>query len=191
MSAAEGSGGEAKKISGITCIKCPLKSPAFNSAFIGVKSVFHYGVLEKIMAFHHDRISDWRITVSPGAERHFKTIIERTIVTSRETIPEMALSREDAEFKDKPSDLKVEKVSSVRRLGVWARTSSLGFEGDPNFFKPMVGEKALKYPGITYFLGMYKGKPVATSLACISGKIVGIFGVSTIPEARGRGSGKR
>jgi GNAT superfamily N-acetyltransferase len=187
---AECAGGKVKETSGVICIKTPLKPAFFNTTFLNAHTTLSKNLLEKIKAFYRDRKEEWCFTVSPGAEPLLETIIEHAKVSGRNTTAEMVVSKENVRFREQPPDLEIEVVSNLKSLGTWLRVSEKGWGIEPGSLRLHVTKKTLEFPGATYFLGLNNGKPVSTSMSFISDKIVGIYNVSTIPEARGKGFGE-
>jgi len=78
---------------------------------------------------------------------------------------------------------------SARRT--WTHVFTTGY-GLPPAWEPSIHELEQKLGlalPIRNFLGYWNGKPVATSSLFIGGGVAGIYNVSTLLEARGRGIG--
>lgn len=102
----------------------------------------------------------------------------------------MILPKESATLRPPPSDLEIRQVRDLSERLSWERTAALGFQmSDPHLFDRLATPQSLLTEGLTYYLGICAGKPVATSILYESDNVAGIYGVSTIPEFRGRGFG--
>lgn len=92
-----------------------------------------------------------------------------------------------------PQDLAIEEVTDVGGLGEHTRLVAVGFgmpsEMETAFRTLLQGLPFGPSAPLRYFLAREQGKPVGTSLVCLSGKAAGIFSVITVPEARGKGVG--
>jgi len=90
-----------------------------------------------------------------------------------------------------PPNLEIRIVDDLRMLAEWVRTFLQGYELPPawedGLFQLLSG-LPLDWP-LRYYLGLLDGRPVATSNAFLSGGVVGVMCVSTLPEARGQGLG--
>jgi len=87
--------------------------------------------------------------------------------------------------------LEVRVVADEETLRAWAHVFTLGF-GLPADWEPSIYELGqrfgLGFP-IRNYLGYLNGKPVATSCLFLGAGVAGIYSVSTLPEARGKGIG--
>jgi ribosomal protein S18 acetylase RimI-like enzyme len=91
-----------------------------------------------------------------------------------------------------PPDLRIEPVQDVDTLKQWVHTFIAGFG-----FLPRSSADTLLdlYIGLGFdlpmrsYLGLLKGKPVATSQLFLLAGVAGINGVATLPEARRQGIG--
>lgn len=91
----------------------------------------------------------------------------------------------------KVNGLEVRVVADDESLRAWAHIFIIGY-GLPSDWEPVVYQLALRlglgFP-IRNYLGYWNGEPVATSCLFFSAGVAGIYSVSTLPEARGKGIG--
>jgi predicted GNAT family acetyltransferase len=97
--------------------------------------------------------------------------------------------KEDVPF---PSGLQIIEVKDVKTLKKWCHVTCVGF-GIPEPAEPSLLEwfkTDIEYnQPIKFYLGLLKGKPVATSMYFLGEGVVGIYFVATLPPARHRGIG--
>ena len=87
--------------------------------------------------------------------------------------------------------LEIRVVADEESLHEWARVFTAGYELPPDWetsIYDMEVQLGLDFP-LRNYLGYFNSKPVATSSAFFGGGVVGIYSVSTLPEARGKGIG--
>ena len=104
--------------------------------------------------------------------------------------------KEAATRPDEPnvSDLEIERVADEATLKEFGIATLGGFEtadvireaGPLGMHHP----RTLKDPRMRYLVGRVEGRVVTSSIAYVGDDIVGIYGVSTLPEYRRRGYGK-
>jgi len=94
-----------------------------------------------------------------------------------------------------PPGLTISRVDNDRALCEWTRVLvRVMFQGDQtdtDEFHRLVSGLGLTADDVRFYLGVYEGKPVATSMGLLAGGIVGVYHVTTLPEVRNRGIGKR
>jgi len=87
--------------------------------------------------------------------------------------------------------LEIHVVADEESLRAWTHVFTLGY-GMPLDWEPSVYDLQLQlglgYPMRNY-LGYLNGEPVATSCIFFGGGVAGVYSVSTLPEARGKGIG--
>lgn len=184
-----GSGGKVQDFAGVTCTRTPIPDVESNTALITDRAGVQDDVLTKVKDFFRDQQSEWMFVLPPSLVDVSWELAKRVVVARWVRLPEMVLPRESASLSDPPSGLEIRKVSSLDEFLVWARANSMGFGSSPNFLDPFVRPESLEMKGISYYIASFSGKPVATSLSCVSNGVAGVYAVATIPEFRGRGFG--
>lgn len=92
---------------------------------------------------------------------------------------------------DFPDGLKIYQVESDEMLRQWIRVASVGFGVPPESAEvwfDFFNYAACRTPFQT-FLAFQNNEPVATSQLCFAAGVAGIYNVTTLPKARGRGIG--
>jgi GNAT superfamily N-acetyltransferase len=107
--------------------------------------------------------------------------------------PGMTL-RLDRPFAPAPPELTIEAVVDRDRVLDWVNTFDNAFGGNPRglshpWLEPFAALYLEPDSAGRLFTGWVEGIPVTTALAFVGGGAVGIYGVGTIPEQRGRGYG--
>jgi len=107
--------------------------------------------------------------------------------------PGMAVAT-TASFERSPSELVVRAVNDSAGVLDWVNTFDRAFDGEPrDHAHPWLHAFAALYlakssPG-QLCIGYLDDEPVATALAFVGGGAVGLYGIGTVPEHRGRGYG--
>ena len=100
----------------------------------------------------------------------------------------------DRPYESQPSGLVIKTVRDRDGLLEWTNTFDIAFEIEPRGIKhPWLAAFAALYvaessPGVL-LVGHVSGVPVATALAFSGGGAVGLYGIGTVPDRRGRGYG--
>ena len=110
--------------------------------------------------------------------------------------PAMAVTLEDLPPVLNPDRLRIVPVTSSEELRTFARTLNSGdFRAPPeveraipDLLRPSLSASGPE-PNLRCFVGYLDGVAVATSARFLSDGVVGIYGVATVSEARGRGFG--
>lgn len=123
------------------------------------------------------------------------SLLERQGLVREADLPGMALDLAHLPHDGAlPEGLEVRRVASREGLARWAEVYAKGFPMDRAVaaaheaifanlgFGPDTGWR--------HYLGLYQGKPVATSSCYLGAGVAGLYYVSTLPEARGRGIGR-
>ncbi len=93
-----------------------------------------------------------------------------------------------------PEDLVIKQVDNIKTLKEWARLNAIGFGLTDGIKKITVKDHAdllinKSIPG-RHFVAYLDNKPVGTSSVFMANGVAGIYNITTLPEARGRGIGE-
>ena len=108
-----------------------------------------------------------------------------------DVMPGMAIDLDEVEPLPKPAGLNVKQVIDARSLGICSQAVSDGFEfpKETNHgYRDLLLRVGLS-PAHLWFLGLFEGRPVATSIMILHENVAAIYCVATLPEFRGRGIG--
>jgi len=159
--------------------------------FLQDERAIEYATLRSVQNFYRETKAQWCFVVPPGLTSLFDRAIKKIRISQRRVIPQMVLEAEEIEIPAPPSDLKILTVKTVGEMRTWTIVAKTGFGmGRQNAFRSLLNARSLESYRVTSFTGSVSSKPVATSCAFVSEGITGIFGVSTVPKARGHGYGE-
>jgi len=106
-------------------------------------------------------------------------------------MPGMAIDLKIVESEPLPSGLDIRRAEDMKSLRTCGKTVTKGFEFPGDLAEGFRG--LIEGYGIStrhrWFLGIWKGRPVAASLLVLHEDVASIYCVATVPEARGMGIG--
>ncbi len=92
-----------------------------------------------------------------------------------------------------PAEFTLLRVGDKRALRQWMKTFSTAFSVPRSIHRVILEMEAelgfSREQARQLYLGLWRGKPVATTLLLLGAGVAGLYGVGTIPRARGRGIG--
>jgi GNAT superfamily N-acetyltransferase len=88
-----------------------------------------------------------------------------------------------------PVDLRIDRVADAEALHDFELASAGGFGSEPQPRSTWHAPAILEDARFTILRGRVLGRTVATSMSYLDAGVLGVYGVSTLPEARGRGYG--
>jgi hypothetical protein len=86
-----------------------------------------------------------------------------------------------------PDGLSVERVTDADALADFERASAIGFGSPPQPPFTWHAPSVLADPRLHLWRGRHEGRTVSASMSFVEAGVVGVYGVSTIPDARRRG----
>ena len=148
---------------------------------------------ESLQYFQEKQVKEITFWVDPAVQlSDWSSVMSKYgFVYSKDT-PGMALDLNELNTEIPNVDgLEIRVVEDVETCKLWSKVFTLGY-GLPSAWEEMVfkswGALGLVLPMRNY-LGYLDGKPVATSCLFLGGGAAGMYSVSTVPEARGKGIG--
>ncbi len=122
-----------------------------------------------------------------------RPLLDEKNLTVRTDMPGMVLDPIPAACPAAPSDLEIKPVTEPHEIDRYLSTGAAGFGLPTDYFdlwaSGLLAESVLPSPPWAGYLGYSGGEPVATSLRVTTGRIAGIYFVSTLPDFRSRGFG--
>jgi GNAT superfamily N-acetyltransferase len=87
-----------------------------------------------------------------------------------------------------PAGLLIEPMT-VDNIDAYLGVLAEGFGAPRELMDAVFGTGLLQVPGLTGYLGILDGTPVATSACLLSDGVAGVYNVATLPSHRGKGAG--
>jgi GNAT superfamily N-acetyltransferase len=133
----------------------------------------------------------WHVTPSCGPSDLSRRLADHGF--EAESDPGMAMSTEAA-FPDPPPELVVKEVTDDQAILDWVNTFDVSFGREPRgsahpWLTPWTHLALGAGSPCRLFIGQVDGTPTAVSLAFVDGGTVGLYGVGTVPQQRGKGYG--
>ena len=185
-------GGVSEKVGGITIVRTGI--PGFNMAF-ALAGPFSPGEAARALKrlYSRDEIP-WSLVTAASTARPMEPLIRRFGLTQSLVEPCMVLTPIPGRCPAPPHDLEIRRVKDRDELLTFSRTGSASFGMPPANLDALAGGLAKGTSDGSFlggcYLGYYDGKPVATSLRYTSGRVAGIYFVSTAADYRRRGIGE-
>ena len=127
------------------------------------------------------------IDLDPEAHAPVRAAAERAGLGIVESRPGMAMRIEDLRPPDVPDGLAVERVLDPPGLDEVAAIDAAAFGGTAEVTRAFVGDGIIGDPAQRAYLARIDGVPVACAETCVVDRVLGVFGVGTIPEHRRQG----
>lgn len=154
-------------------VTAPLSDPAGAVAQV----TDHYAALGAPFAL------TFRDTSSPG----MAAACEDAGLIEHWQAPLMVLDPVDAARPPHPVDgLAIEHLAA-ENLDGYAAVLAAGFDAPRGLVDMLFGRPLLQIDGLTGFVGLLDGEPVATSAAYVKHGVVGVYNVATMPQHRRKG----
>lgn len=179
--------GAIEEDAGLLLVRCGPLLPTDNPAIVLRIPADPAAVLERARAFFARTGQGWAL-ISFGAVSDAMGAAAAAAGLAAHPSPGLVLAPLAGEPPSVPG-LVVRAVRDVPTLRVFNDTMTAGF-GGPWALPEILQDRALlDIPGMTHYLGLVDGVPVATAMRFSSHGVAGVYNVSTVPAYRGRGIG--
>jgi GNAT superfamily N-acetyltransferase len=88
-----------------------------------------------------------------------------------------------------PDGHRIEVVRDAAGVEAHIEVVSAGFGMPPDLVRPVLGPALLEQPAATLYVGRVDGRAVTSGLGVRSGRVIGVYDIATVPDARRRGYG--
>jgi GNAT superfamily N-acetyltransferase len=176
-------GGRIEEVEDLVLVDSLATDSMGNAAMVTAAPKNPTRTIEKADAFFSAFRRPWILFALPQASQSLEGAAAERGLRDEGRFPGLLLDPIPADVPAPPDGVEVRRVKTVKELQTFERTAAraYGVESGP------VYEGWLKYPGFSFHLAYFRGKPVATATLVASHGIAGIVYVGTVPESRGRG----
>lgn len=171
------------------CIASGIPGPEFNPVFLRPAASDPYRAIQKAREFMEGvKVTSWRLVALPGGTSNPSQAAEAVGLLPSGGLPGMLLSPFPSHSPTVPRGV---RILAAHDPEVWNTMVRIGLTGfgtvapdDVDTFLPFDGHRTVR--GYVAYL---KNRPLGTSMAMDFGSITGVYFVSVLPEARGKGVG--
>jgi predicted GNAT family acetyltransferase len=103
--------------------------------------------------------------------------------------PAMVVRVDDVESPVLPTSIDITRVLEPESLGRLVDVEMRSFDTDRTVAERLLGPGQLSLPSVRWYTALMDGRPVAQAYTHTWAGAVGVWGVATVPELRGRGIG--
>lgn len=140
-----------------------------------------------------DRGSPFVVNLRVGADDRFVVLLHELglePLSERPWMPGMAVHPVPTEpSSEMPKNHVIRQVADRSGLEDHIRTASAGFEMPEELLRAAVVMELIGRAGTAIYVGYTDGEPVTTGAGIRSGRTIGVYNISTLASARGRGYG--
>ncbi|BAZ45181.1 putative acetyltransferase [Chondrocystis sp. NIES-4102] len=104
--------------------------------------------------------------------------------------PGMAIDLSNLDSQQQLKDIKIIRVNDLNTLKSWLEIAAVGFNVPLTLLDeilPLEASLAMESPGYIRYLALWQNTPVAISALYLNAGVAGIYFVTTLPAARGKG----
>ncbi|HEY5521228.1 MAG TPA: GNAT family N-acetyltransferase [Candidatus Limnocylindrales bacterium] len=176
---------------GVALIVSGLPARIFNQILIESDDA-ERATVEEAVAITRGRGDRFVVNLRVGADDRFAPLMaDLGLVPISDTpwMPGMALYPiHDAEAPSLPGH-EIVRVTREEQLEDHIQATVAGFEMSASMVRDIVTPALLQRRGVSLYTGYTNGQPVSTGVGVRTGQTMGLYDISTVPEARGRGYG--
>ena len=185
-------GGVSEKAGGITVVRTGI--PGFNIVFALAGPLSPREASRALTRLYSRDEFPWSLVTTASTARAMEPLILRFGLTQSLVEPCMVLAPIPRRCPAPPHELDIRLVEDRDELITFSRTGATAFGMPPANLDALADGLAKGIGDGSFlggcYLGYYDGKPVATSLRYTSGRVAGIYFVSTATDHRRRGIGE-
>jgi GNAT superfamily N-acetyltransferase len=185
---AEGAPGhESLQFDGILMVNSKLPTPLFNVAFVRRPLLDAERSIDR--AIHHFQASGvpGLLTFPPGLDPDAEAVARERGFDIAPPHPGMVL-HPIGDLGETPRNLEIRSVRDEKELGAFLDAAEAGFGSSTP--RVLVGNQLVSHPAVELFVGYVNGVAATTAALITTGRVAGIYWVSTLKPYRGSGLGE-
>lgn len=140
-----------------------------------------------------ERGDRFAVTLRRGTDDRYRPVVDGLGLVPLPTdpwMPGMALYPVPAVGRTMaPAGHEIRRVSDAQGIADHREAAAAGFDMPIEWLQAIVTEDLGRHPGAAIYVGYTDGEPVSTGIGIRTGRTLGIYNVSTVESARGRGYG--
>jgi len=178
---------------GLTLVRTGVSFGPFNPVIALDRPETLDGVAERIRRLMVDRSTPWVLVTTADSAPALAPLIDEFHLGRRRTSPGMVLELAPSPSPSYPSDLDIHAVTEPEEVRVFWRVATEGLEVPRGLLDPWMnaleGVTRQRARAMGCYLGYAAGLPVATSMRIVTGRVAGVYWVTTLKDVRRRGYG--
>jgi GNAT superfamily N-acetyltransferase len=177
---------------GVTLMSTKLPVRLFNQVLISGDDATD-DALRTAIAAVRERTPTWVANLRVGIDDRFLAVVHELGLVPLSLdpwMPGMAMWPLPASpMVPVPGDHEIRRITDAAGLADHVIAAAAGFGMPAEWLEGLMGEAILDDPGASVYVGYTDGVPVTTGLGVVTGRTIGVYNISTVPEARQRGYG--
>lgn len=182
--------GAVDEVDGLALAVTGLDIPFCNPAMAVRAPCDPVAALVHAREFYARHTVPWVVYAAGDAARALAPAARRLGMFKAASEPAMFLDPEAVRPAALPEGLEILTIHDERSMELYRNTAAQGFETTPESLAIWASPQLLDTPGLSYYLGLLDGQPVATSCIYVLHGIATVNMVSVIPSRRRRGLGE-
>lgn len=182
-------GGVVERCGSLTIVRTGIRSASFNPVFALDPPGEVARVAQRIGQLLLGGGLPWALVTTSSTDAALAPLIEELGLERAMILPGMVRDIDPSSLPPPSTDLEVHPVTTGEERRDFAAIVTGAFGAPPGLLAPWIGAIVGPSRRVSFYLGYTAGRPVCASLRVVTGRIAGIYLVSTLPEFRRRGFG--
>jgi ribosomal protein S18 acetylase RimI-like enzyme len=192
MIASFADGGLVRHADGVALIDTGLPMRLFNQIIVE-SSDASIDALSAAIAIARERADRFAVTLRAGTDDRFKKLIADlglAPMSAEPWMPGMILAPIPTDAAPSPAGYEIVQATDENALEDHIRASNAGTGMREDWLRALFKPDVLNADGVSIYTGYVDGKGVTTGVGFRTGRTIGVYNISTTPEARRRGYGE-
>lgn len=187
--AAQADGALVRRADGVALVASGLPVRMFNQVVVEADDATPAALADAV-ATMRERDIPFAVSLRRGTDDRFTRLMAElglAPVAGNPWTPGMALYPIPENDGPDPSGYRIVRAASKRDIEEHVRVGAAGYEMSEALYRAIIGVGLLRHSAFAVYTGYVKGKGVTTGVGLRTSRTIGIYDISTVPEARRRG----